>query len=60
VEDSHSRVRSRVAQAKEDAKDLVELAAVGLDHEVVLVHMDSGILAVDDWDPGEVSTSRLG
>jgi hypothetical protein len=49
-----------VAQAKEDAKDLVELAAVGLDHEVVLVHMDSGILAVDDWDPGEVSTSRLG
>jgi hypothetical protein len=59
-EDSHSLDGSRVALAGEDAKDLVGLAAVDLEHEAVQVHTGSGILAVDDSDPVEVSKSNGG
>lgn len=59
-EDSHSLDGSRAALAGEDAKDLVELAAVDLAHEAVLAHMGSDILAEDDSDPVEVSKSSGG
>lgn len=61
-EDSHSLGGSRVAlaTAEEDGMDLVESAAVALGHEAVLVHTGNGILAVDGWDPSEVSKSYLG